>query len=141
MSSWHVKYYLRALIVGATALRLFQAEPVIAADPGVLAESSETFLSSLGVNTHLSQGYSPVAYLAPLRYLGVRNIRDSERNLAGLVLVHNETGVLVDLLGDNLESILSVAKALAKSHALLAVEGPNEPNNWQITHLGKRGGG
>jgi hypothetical protein len=139
MPSWKKERCYQALIIGA--LCYFHAQPLVAVDAGVLADSGEAFLNSLGINTHVSQGYDPVAYLAPLRFLGVRNIRDSERNLSALVLLHNGAGVQVDLLGDNPESLLSVAKALAKSGALLAIEGPNEPNNWQVSYLGKRGGG
>lgn len=108
---------------------------------GVMTISNDTFLSSLGVNTHVSQGYNPGSYVQPLRYLGIRNIRDSERNLRGLLLLHEQTGIRVDLQGDNVSEVIAAAKALAKAGALLAVEGPNEPNNFLITYKGKQGGG
>jgi hypothetical protein len=59
---------------------------------GVMAVSSDTFLRSLGVNTHIDQGYNPYAYVQPLRYLRVRNIRDSERHLSGHLMLHAQTG-------------------------------------------------
>lgn len=108
---------------------------------GVVAISSDTFLSSLGVNTHVSQGYNPGSYVLPLRYLGVRNIRDSERKLPGLILLHEQTGIRVDLLGDDVSGLTSAAKTLAKAGALLSVEGPNEPNNFPISYNGQRAGG
>jgi hypothetical protein len=109
--------------------------------PGVLAVSSDAFLSSLGVNTHVDQGYSPGSYVLPLRYLGVRNIRDSERNLSGHLMLHAQTGILVDLLGADVERLTAAAKTLARAGALLSIEGPNEPNNFPITYNGQQGGG
>jgi hypothetical protein len=67
--------------------------------PAVQALRCDTFLSSLGVNTHLDQGYNPGSYVLPLRYLGVRNIRDGGRNLSGHLMLHAQTGVRVDLVG------------------------------------------
>src|SRR5215475_5417838 len=108
---------------------------------GQAAVSNDTFLSSLGVNTHVSQGYNPGSYVLPLRYLGVRNIRDSERDLRGLLLLHQQAGVKVCLLGADVVGLTKAAKLLAKAGALLAVEGPNEPNNFLITYNGQQGGG
>src|ERR1039457_1802463 len=108
---------------------------------GVVAVSSDTFLSSLGVNTHVSQGYNPGSYVLPLRYLGVRNIRDSERNLSGSSLLHAQAGVQIDLLGFDVSGLISSARTLARAGALLSVEGPNEPNNFPITYKGRQGGG
>ena len=108
---------------------------------GVLAASSEMFLSSLGVNTHVDQGYDASFYAPALRYLGVRNIRDSQRNLSSTIMLHEQSGVRVDLLGSDVASLLLAAKTLAKADALLSIEGPNEPNNFPITYNGKQGGG
>jgi hypothetical protein len=108
---------------------------------GVVAASNDTFLGSLGVNTHVSQGYNPGSYVLPLRYLGVRNVRDSERNLPGLIMLHQQAGVRVDLLGDDVSGLVTAAKTLAKAGALLSIEGPNEPNNFLITYNGRQGGG
>src|SRR6267378_1268089 len=108
---------------------------------GVTAVSSDTFLSSLGVNTHVDQGYDPKAYAQPLQYLGVRNIRDSERNLSGHLMLHAQTGIRVDLLGADVTGLTAAARILARADALLAIEGPNEPNNFPITYNGQQGGG
>jgi|SRR6266566_1652038 len=116
--------------------------PATGAGPKVqTAASCDTFLSSLGVNTHVSQGYNPGSYVLPLRYLGVRNIRDSERDLRGLLLLHQQAGVQVDLLGADVVELTNAARTLAKAGALMAIEGPNEPNNFLITYNGKQGGG
>jgi hypothetical protein len=108
---------------------------------GVVAVSNDTFLSSLGINTHVSQGYNPGSYVLPLRYLGVRNIRDSRGNPSGLILLHQQAGIRVDLLADQVDGVISVARTLARAGALLSIEGPNEPNNFTITYNGQKGGG
>jgi hypothetical protein len=113
-----------------------------AGEGGLSAISCDDFLSSLGVNTHVDQGYDPVSYIEPLRYLGVRNIRDSERNLSGTLMLHEQTGVQIDLLlGGDLPRFIEAARIVAKARALLSMEGPNEPNNFPITYNGERGGG
>ena len=108
---------------------------------GALAVSSDRFLSSLGVNTHVDQGYNAGSYVLALRYLGVRNIRDSQRNLSSTIMLHEQTGIRVDLLGFDVIGLLAAARTLAKAGSLLAIEGPNEPNNFPITYDGKQSGG
>jgi hypothetical protein len=107
---------------------------------GVAAMSSNIFLDSLGVNTHVDQGYNAESYVAPLRYLGVRNTRDGGRNIAGDIMLHQRTGIRVDLLA-TMEALDTSAKSLAAAGALLSLEGPNEPNNFPITYNGEKGGG
>jgi hypothetical protein len=105
--------------------------------------SADSFLSSLGVNTHIDQGVPGGSYIAPLRYLGIRNIRDGGRNSLQTRLVARETGVRLDLLtgGGNVDDVITLGKAFATSNSLMAFEGPNEPNNFPITYKGKTGGG
>ena len=74
------------VVLGPVRAGAETAPPAAVAD-AVLAVSCDTFLSSLGVNTHVDQGYDPEFYVQPLRYLGVRNIRHSERNLSGLLML------------------------------------------------------
>jgi hypothetical protein len=109
--------------------------------PAVQAVSCDTFLSSLGVNTHVDQGYNPGSYVLPLRYLGVRNIRDGGRNLSGHLMLHAQTGVRADLLGGDVIDLTAAARTLARAGALLSIEGPNEPNNFPINYKGQPGGG
>ena len=97
---------------------------------GVVAVSCDTFLSSLGVNTHVDQGYNPTAYVAPLQYLGIRNIRDGVRNIGSSIMLHHRTGIRVNLVGNDVGALIYAAKTLAAAAALLSIEGPNEPNNF-----------
>ena len=118
------------------------AKTSVAADVGVTAVSADVFLSSLGVNTHVDQGVSGGSYITPLRYLGVRNIRDLARHWPQFQLINRQTGVRLDLAGEgDLDGTISVGKALAATGALMAFEGPNEPNNFPITYNGQTGGG
>ncbi|MDE1902176.1 MAG: glycosyl hydrolase [Alphaproteobacteria bacterium] len=118
------------------------ASPARAQSPaGVRAASADAFLNSLGVNTHVAQGYNPAHYAEPLHYLGIRNIRDGARNLSGYFMLHKKDGIRVDLVGAKIDDLLDAARPLAENDVLMAIEGPNEPNNWPITYMGVRGGG
>ena len=111
-------------------------------DSGVASVSAVAFLSSLGVDIHVDQGVPGASYVAPLRYLGVRNIRDEGRNSSQFLLIHQQTGIRLDLVGEgDVKDTISTGKRLAASDALMAFEGPNEPNNWPITYNGQSGGG
>jgi hypothetical protein len=105
------------------------------------------FLDSTGVNVHV-QHYQPAEKLAgPLRYLGVRNVRDGADgnfDMKGLLLLHQQAGVQITLTpgsgaGDeSLAKTIEACRELARAGALLAVEGPNEPNNFGgVTYQGQ----
>jgi hypothetical protein len=108
---------------------------------GTRARAASEFLDSLGVNTHVAQGYDPAHYVAPLQYLGIHNIRDSAQNLSGYFMLHEKTGARVDLICGKVGDTLAAARSLADRDALMALEGPNEPNNFPITYKGAIGGG
>jgi len=60
--------------------------------------------------------------------------------------MHKQAGVKVVLTrsGPNdssIASLISMSKELAGQGALLAMEGPNEPNNWAVTYQGQKSGG
>src|ERR1700761_9519332 len=106
------------------------------------AVSADRFLSSLGVNTHVDQGYDPKSYIEPLRYMGIREVRDAARHVDGEVAIAHATGVhFVINGGGDLKGLIASANVLAKAGALLAVEGPNEVNNFPIPYDGQKGGG
>ena len=78
----------------------------------------------------------------------MRNIRDSAVNLYDTYLLHQATGVLADLsvgcdqIGQDANNVLPyIVQYVSSTGSLLALEGPNEPNNWPITYNGQQGGG
>jgi hypothetical protein len=88
----------------------------------VRAASADRFLSSLGVNLHVDQGYDPASYMEPLRFTGIREVRDGPRHGAGQVMIHQKTGArFVISTGGNIElaSFLAAARDLARAGALL----------------------
>ena len=106
-------------------------------------QSAEAFLSSLGINIHIDQGYAPQSYVAPLKFLGVRAVRTGAWNVQGSISVSRQTGVLVDIFqyGGTVQDFLAAGRALAAANGLLSFEGPNEPNNFPMMYNGKQGGG
>jgi hypothetical protein len=119
----------------------FLARSYAATLPPVPAVSATAFLDSVGINTHIDQGYDPASYVEPFGYIGVRQVRDGARNVAAAIRLHQQTGVRFTINGGgNLDLLLSSARALAEANALLALEGANEPNNFEITYNGKKGG-
>jgi len=142
---------VRKVFAIALALAIVGAAPrhdvagAVAAEEatGTLSHSSDAFLSSLGINIHIDQGYAPQSYVEPLKYLGVRVVRTGAGRVTGSIYVARRTGVLVNIFanGGPVDSFMYAARQLAAANALLALEGPNEPNNFQLTYNGKRGGG
>jgi hypothetical protein len=132
-----------SMLLGAASLEtLFASSSNAAAPPQVSAASAADFLDSIGVNTHVDQGYDPESYIEPLGYTGIRQVRDGGRNIASDIMIHRRTGVRFTIIGGgDLEGLLSAGRTLAEADALLALEGPNEPNNFPITYEGERGGG
>jgi hypothetical protein len=112
------------------------------APPAVHATDADSFLNSIGVNMHVDQGYDPNTYIEPLRYTGVRQVRDGERHVESHVMIHQKTGVHYTINGGgDLDGLLAAGRILAAAGGLLALEGPNEVNNFPITYGGKKGGG
>src|SRR5215469_373499 len=109
----------------------------------IQAIRANDFLESLGACTHIIQGMdSPISVQAGIRYLGIRNIRDdgttNRRLIHALCAIHSATGALVDQLplGGDLAGTQAQWEQLASCGALLAVEGPNEPNNFGFSYKG-----
>lgn len=120
----------------------------------VEALSSQDFANRIGVNTHIHYtdgGYADVPKtIDALRYLGVRNLRDSvpDPSLPG------GGGYNFDKFADQgfkfdfvvspslpLSKTLSLLETFARAHphAIAAVEGPNEVNNWPVSYKGETG--
>ena len=113
---------------------------------GVTAVRAGDFLNSIGMCTHIGQGIdNPSQSAAALAYAGIRNIRDdgNPRHVQDWIAVHEKAGVKVVLTwsgpGDAaIPSLISSSKQFAAAGALLALEGPNEPNNWAVTYEGQK---
>lgn len=122
---------------------LAQSDASTGANAGVAAIPAETFLNSMGIGIHYAQGVSAQSYVEPLKFLGVRNIRDDFGKPQGYVALRKQAGVKVVLISDpkSLDTTIEALKYLARDDALLAVEGPNEPNNFPIEYQGQKGGG
>lgn len=141
---------VRRVLVNTAALAAI-AGAAVAVVAGSAAEepqskasrSAADFLSSLGINIHIDQGYPAPSYVEPIKYLGVRAVRTGSRKPAASIYLSRETGVLVDIFenGGPIDTFLASARQLAEAGALLALEGPNEPNNFPLTYNGKQGGG
>ena len=107
------------------------------------AVSASDFLHSIGVCTHISQGKDqPTRVAECLAYAGIRAIRDDGTGnpaaLQAFIDVHRASGAKIVLLprtGD-IAASLNQYEVLAAAGALLAAEGPNEPNNWHVTYQG-----
>ena len=120
----------------------------LAAGDGFAAGSVRDFLDSIGMCTHIGQGIdNPTQSAAALSYAGIRNIRDdgSPRHVQDWIAVHKQAGVKVVLTwsGPNdaaIPGLISMSRQLAAAGALLAMEGPNEPNNWGVTFQGQKSG-
>lgn len=120
----------------------------------VKALSSEEFANRIGVNTHIH--YTDGSYadvpktIGALRYLGIRNLRDSvpDPSLPG------GGGYNFDKFADQgfkfdfvvspslpLTKTLSLLETFARAHpdAIAAIEGPNEVNNWPVSYKGETG--
>ncbi len=114
---------------------------------GIAPIRANDFLNSLGVDTHIIQGVDSTAQvIAGLKYSGIRNIRDDATHdpamFANLCNVHAATGAMVDELpivdsgSNDIQDSLTEYESLAACGAMLAAEGPNEPNNFNFTYNG-----
>jgi hypothetical protein len=119
--------------------------PSVIGDPtGVTAVRAIDFLSSIGVCTHVGQGVDdPDKSATALSFAGIRNIRDdgNTAHVQDWIAMHQSSGVRLSLLtNQDVGSTVTMAKQLNAAGALLAVEGPNEPNNFAVTYEGQTSG-
>jgi hypothetical protein len=116
------------------------------ADGGITAGVPvRDFLESLGVCTHIGQGVDSAPETATaMVYAGLHNLRDdgSASVVPSWITVHQQSGARVSLLtNQDVASTIDMAKQLNAAGALLAVEGPNEPNNFPVTYAGQTSNG
>lgn len=115
----------------------------------VRAESTTDFLNSLGVVSSVSRrGETLEGTIECMEYTGLRWIRTGYEGgvpVSDLIELNEKAGVKISygLLsgGSDIPRLIDGAKLLAGKRALIAVEGPNEPNNWEINYKGEQGGG
>ena len=133
-----------ALAAGAGAGISLASEGADSPPPiAATAVRASDFLDSLGVCTHITQGEdNPTKVAACLAYAGIRAVRDdgskNPKTLQSFLDVHKACGAKMVLLPINGDIAASLAEyeMLAGAGALLAAEGPNEPNNWHVTYQG-----
>lgn len=118
---------------------------------GIEAVSAYEFLNSIGACVHVQHGQDASRLVPLLKYVGIRNVRDAaDKNydMSGLLLLNREAGVKV-VIGpgsgarhNDMDETLAMARTLHRAGALLAIEGPNEPNNFGgVEYEGVNGGG
>lgn len=117
----------------------------------IAARRANDFLNSIGVCSSVNgRGENLTSTIACAQYLGLRWFRAGSGNpspVPDLLQLHTQTGVRFSFGGGNFDSdldlptLISQATQLAQAGALLAFEGPNEPNTWTVTHNGQVGGG
>jgi hypothetical protein len=99
------------------------------------------FLNSIGVCTHIGQGVDGATQSATaMSYAGIRCLRDDGRSahVQDWISVYRQSGIRAALLTDlNITSTIAMAEQLKAAGALLAIEGPNEPNNFPVTYQGQ----
>jgi uncharacterized protein YjdB len=116
---------------------------ITAAGNGTTAIRAVDFLNSVGVAAHMSQGIdNPTQVANCMTFCGMRNVRDDGTSNSSLVQnwidMHANAGIkFCPLSGGDISNAISVMyEPLAAAGALLAVEGPNEPNNFRVTYQG-----
>jgi hypothetical protein len=127
---------------GPSDAKAEDADGGMTGDPtGTTAIAVGTFLDSLGVCVHVEQGVdAPGPSATALSYAGIRNIRDdgNPKTVPDWIAMHKSSGVRVCVLTDqDVASTVGYAEQLNAAGALLAVEGPNEPNNFPVTYDGE----
>lgn len=122
--------------------------PAAHADKPTTAIRAVDFLNSLGVNSAINyRGETLQKTIDCTKYLGIRWFRtgiEVDIPIQDFLKLHKQTGARFSWFpgsgGTDLTKLLSTAKQLAAEDALLAFEGPNEPNNWGVTYQGQAGG-
>lgn len=119
-----------------------------ASSNAAIAIRSSDFLDSIGTMSAISvRGETLSNTVQCASYLGVRWMRagiEGNLPLEQFVELHQKTGVRFSWgFGSgrsDLPRLLETAKQIEAAGALLAFEGPNEPNNWSIEYKGEEGG-
>ena len=128
---------------------LLSSAQIAAAEPSATtAVPASSFLDSIGTLSAISvRGETLPKTIECANFLGIRWLRagiEGNVPMEQFIQLHNEAGVRFSWGfgsgSSDLRKLIETAKPLAAAGALLAFEGPNEPNNWGITYQGERGG-
>lgn len=134
--------------VAGISLWLLHQALAAAPGPGVPARPANDFLNSLGTLSAISvRGEKLEKTIETTKYLGLRWLRagiEGNVPLEQFVQLHEQAGLRfswgLGSGGSDLSKLLETARRMAAAGALLAFEGPNEPNNWAVTYQGQVGG-
>ena len=144
-SSCYIRLCLPILLLAAVV-----AVPLPAHAQGpTTAVKAGDFLRSIGANSSISRrGETLQDTIHAARYIGLGWIRagyEGDIPIQDLLELHTQAGVRFSYGlgsgGTDIPRLLAGARQLAAAGALLALEGPNEPNNWGVTYQGEAGGG
>jgi hypothetical protein len=141
--SCRTRLWLPCLLLTAVAGR-----PLTAESSGTAAVRAADFLDSIGTQSAISvRGESLQKTIACARYLGARWFRagiEGNVPIPQFLALHQQAGLRfswgLGSGGSDISKLLETGRQIAADGALLAFEGPNEPNNWGIRHQGQDGG-
>ena len=131
------------------ALSVCSSSACLAEPEPVTAMPCNDFLNSIGTLSAISvRGESLQGTIDCTKYLGIRWLRagiEGNVPINHFIQLHQEAGLQFSWGfgsgGTNLAKLIETGKQIAASGALLAFEGPNEPNNWGFSYRGQAGGG
>jgi hypothetical protein len=122
--------------------------PPAAEAAATAAVKAADFLNSIGTLSAISvRGESLQKTIECAKYLGIRWLRagiEGDVPLQQFIELHRQAGLRFSWgFGSgsaDLAKLIQTARQIEAAGALLAFEGPNEPNNWGITYQGQAGG-
>jgi len=114
----------------------------------VTAVPAADFLNSIGTLSAISvRGETLPKTIECAQYLGIRWLRagiEGNVPISQFLEMHEKAGLRFSWGfgsgSSDLPKLLETGRQIAAAGALLAFEGPNEPNNWAITYQGETGG-
>ena len=133
--------------------------PAVFLGTRALAEQTQAvptrdFLNSIGIDSTFPDRGQPLdKTIEMIKFAGFRWVRGGVEGLSDhgpttlqtYIDLHKATGVRfswgLGSGGTHVKHLIDSAKAIAAADALLAFEGPNEPNNWGVDYQGEKGGG
>jgi len=115
---------------------------------GVIAVGASDFLNSIGTQSAISvRGENVEKTIECAKYLGIRWLRagiEGNVSIQQYLELYRKAGVRFSWGfgsgGSDIPKLIETGRQVAEAGALLAFEGPNEPNNWGIHYQGQAGG-